>query len=175
MVSDGGGPSSNPAAYQITTAGSSHDLAAVKALLRAYAASLDVDLAYQNFDEELAGLPGQYVAPAGALLLARGLDGAPLGCVALRAMADAGCCELKRLFVLPATRGIGLGRALVAAIVREAQILGYREIRLDSLPSMTQAIALYRKAGFIDAAPYYDTPIVGTVFLRQVLGSAVEH
>jgi ribosomal protein S18 acetylase RimI-like enzyme len=146
------------------------DLAAATALFRAYAASLEVDLAYQGFEAELAGLPGKYAPPRGELLLARGEDGAPLGCVALRPMDEAGCAEMKRLYVQPAGRGMGLGRALVEAIIARATALGYREMRLDSLPSMGDAIALYRKCGFEPMAPYYATPIAGTVFLRLSLG-----
>jgi ribosomal protein S18 acetylase RimI-like enzyme len=145
------------------------DLADVAALFRAYAASLDVDLAYQDFAGELAALPGAYAPPHGCLLLARDADGTAIGCVALRPLAPAGACEMKRLYVMPAARGHGLGARLVAAIVREAQAIGYREMRLDTLPTMTGAIALYRRMGFAPMAPYYDTPVAGTLFMRRVL------
>ena len=145
------------------------DLAAVAALFRAYAASLDVDLGYQDFAGELAALPGRYAAPQGALLLARGPAGAALGCVGLRAIAPAGTCEMKRLYVAPAGRGTGLGRRLVLAALRRAVRLGYREMRLDTLASMTAAQALYRQLGFAPIAPYYDTPVAGTVFLHRAL------
>lgn len=145
------------------------DLAAIRALFEAYAAGLGVDLGYQGFAAELAGLPGAYAPPGGALLVARGADGAPLGCVALRPMADAGCCEMKRLYVAPAGRGGGLGRALVAAVIAEAKGRGYREMRLDSLPFMTTAVALYRSLGFRETPPYYPTPVAGTVFLALTL------
>lgn len=156
------------AAFRIgpATAG---DIAAVAALFRAYAASLPVDLAYQDFAAELAGLPGKYAPPAGALLLARGAARAPLGCVALRPMDAPGRCEMKRLYVSPAGRGLGLGRALVEAIFDEARRLGHREICLDTLPSMTEAIALYARLGFAPIAPYYDTPVAGTHFLARAL------
>lgn len=144
------------------------DLAAVIALFRAYAASLDVDLAYQGFEAEMAAMPGKYAPPAGRLLLARSAAGVPLGCVGLRALG-AGSCEMKRLYVAPEGRGSGLGARLVQAVIREAEVIGYREMRLDSLPSMGPAIALYRKQGFEEMAPYYDTPIAGTVFLRRML------
>jgi ribosomal protein S18 acetylase RimI-like enzyme len=148
-------------------------LDAARRLFGAYAASLDIDLAYQGFAAELAGLPGQYAPPAGALLLAHGLgpgtQGEALGCVALRPLPADGCCEMKRLYVAPRGRGLGLGRALVDAILAEAARIGYREIRLDTLPSMAAAIALYRKAGFLPADPYYDTPIAGTIFLARSL------
>jgi len=145
------------------------DLAAVVALFRAYAASLDVDLAYQGFEAEMAAMPGKYAPPAGRLLLARSGGGTPLGCVGLRPLDPPGCCEMKRLYVAPEGRGIGLGARLVAAVIGEAEAIGYREMRLDSLPSMGPAIALYRRHGFETMAPYYDTPVAGTVFLRRVL------
>ncbi len=145
------------------------DLGAVRSLFAAYAASLPVDLAYQGFAAELAGLPGAYAPPAGALLLARGADRTPLGCVALRPMAEAGLAEMKRLFVAPAGRGRGLGRALAEAALAAAEARGYREMRLDSLPTMATAIALYRMLGFREIAPYYPTPVAGTVFLARAL------
>lgn len=154
---------------RITPAITATDLAAITDLFRAYAASLDVDLAYQDFKAELAGLPGKYAPPSGALLLARGVGGHNLGCVALRAMETPGCCEMKRLYVAPEGRGLGLGRRLVEALIQEAKRLGYREMQLDTLPSMADAQALYRKLGFEVAVPYYDTPIEGTVFLRRQL------
>lgn len=155
--------------FEITPASAPQDIQAVARLFRAYAGSLDVDLGYQDFDAELAGLPGKYTSPSGALLLARSRGGEALGCVALRPMDEPGCCEMKRLFVLPVGRGLGVGRALVEAIVTRASTLGYSEMRLDSLPSMTDAIALYRKCGFEPIAPYYDTPIEGTAFFRTYL------
>ncbi len=148
------------------------DLAAVVDLFRAYAASLDVDLAYQDFEAELAAMPGKYAGPEGALLLARGSNGAPLGCAGLRPMPASGCCEMKRLFVTPEGRGSGLGGQLVNAVVKTAQEIGYREMRLDTLPSMAGAQALYRKLGFEIIAPYYETPIAGTIFMRRLLGPA---
>ena len=145
------------------------DLEAVRELFRAYAASLAVDLAYQNFADELASLPGKYAPPRGMLLLARTHAGVPMACVALRPMIVSECAEMKRLYVKPAGRGLGLGRSMVETIVSEARRLGHREIRLDTLPSMSEAIALYRKCGFEPIVPYYDTPVAGTLFLgRQV-------
>ncbi len=134
-------------------------------LFRAYAASLDVDLAYQDFAAELAGLPGKYAPPRGVLLLARDAARRPAGCVALRPMGADGVCEMKRLYVAPSARGSGLGRALVDAAIDAATRLRYREMRLDTLPSMGTAQALYEAVGFVPAAPYYDTPIAGTLFL----------
>ncbi|MEO5867874.1 MAG: helix-turn-helix domain-containing GNAT family N-acetyltransferase [Sphingomonas sp.] len=145
------------------------DLAAVKALFADYAASLSIDLEYQHFAEELAGLPGDYAAPRGALFLARDIDATPLGCVALRPAACAGDAEMKRLYVAPAARGTKLGLRLAEAMIAEAARLGYRAICLDTLPEMTAAQGLYRALGFLPAAPYYTTPVAGTVFLRRAI------
>jgi ribosomal protein S18 acetylase RimI-like enzyme len=145
------------------------ELAAVIALFRAYAASLDIDLSYQDFAAEMQAMPGKYAPPAGELLLARRSDGRPVGCVGLRPLEPRGCCEMKRLYVAPEGRGAGLGARLVAAVVREAERIGYREMRLDTLPSMTGAIALYRKFGFEPMEPYYATPVIGTIFMRRPL------
>jgi ribosomal protein S18 acetylase RimI-like enzyme len=148
---------------------SAGDLDAVKRLFTAYASALGVDLSYQGFEAELANLPGKYAAPSGALLIARGMDSDPLGCVGLRPIAPDGCCEMKRLYVSPRARGLGLGKALVDAIVAEAIRIGYREMRLDTLPTMGEAIGLYRKAGFLPIAPYYETPVAGTIFMGRPL------
>ena len=155
------------ATFQIGQARSQDDLRAAAALFEAYAASLDVDLSYQGFAAELAGLPGQYAPPSGALLLARDRAGAAAGCVALRPMAEAGCCEMKRLYVATSARGLGLGRALAETVISEAARLGYSEMRLDTLSSMASAIALYEALGFTEIAPYYDTAPPGTIFLRR--------
>ena len=145
------------------------DLASVAALFRAYEASLDVDLTYQDFARELASLPGKYAPPAGALLLARDSAGTPLGCVAMRALDMPGRCEMKRLYVAPEGRGTGLGRRLMDALIAEARRMGHREMLLDTLPGMAEAQGLYRSAGFVPAEPYYATPVEGTVFLRLPL------
>ena len=157
------------APFQIVPVGTAADLGAVKRLFTAYASGLGIDLSYQGFDEELAGLPGKYAGPSGVLLIARGIDGEPLGCVALRPLDDAGRCEMKRLYVSPQARGSGLGKVLVDAIVKEATRIGYREMRLDTLPTMTGAISLYRKAGFLPIDPYYETPVAGTIFMGRRL------
>jgi GNAT superfamily N-acetyltransferase len=161
-----------PAPAAITPVRTADDLASVITLFRAYAGSLQVDLTYQNFEAEMAAMPGKYAPPNGELLLARALSGAPIGCVGLRPLDDPGCCEMKRLYVSPEGRGIGLGRRLVEAVVREAERIGYSELRLDTLPFMDDAIALYRKSGFEPMEPYYETPVVGTVFLRRSLRQA---
>ena len=145
------------------------DLPAITQLFRAYAASLPIDLGYQGFDGELAALPGKYAPPAGALLIARDVRGASLGCVAVRPLEQPGVCEMKRLYVAPEGRGLGLGNALALAIVDAARAAGHREMRLDTLPTMLSAQALYRALGFAEIAPYYESPIVGTVFMSLKL------
>ncbi|MBZ9937639.1 GNAT family N-acetyltransferase [Mesorhizobium sp. BR1-1-16] len=156
--------------FEIVTARKPAELADVARLFVAYAASLGIDLAYQDFSGELAGLPGQYGPPDGALLLARDADGLALGCVALRPFAP-DVVEMKRMYVAPAGRGLGLGRALLDAILVEARKLGAREIVLDTLPELAAAIALYRSAGFEEIPPYYKTPIERTIFFRLKLGA----
>ena len=159
--------------FRIAPVRTANDLKATVKLFRAYASSLDVDLSYQNFEAEMEAMPGKYAPPAGELLLARDRGGTPMGCVALRPLDAQGCCEMKRLYVVPEGRGSGLGRKLVDAVVKEAERIGYREMRLDTLPSMTGAIALYRKLGFEPIEPYYATPVIGTIFMRRSLaGSA---
>lgn len=146
------------------------DLPAVTRLFRDYAASLSVDLAYQDFESEVASLPGKYAPPRGALLLARDAGGKPSGCVALQPIEPETCCEMKRLYVSPSARGSGLGARLVDAILREAGRIGYREMRLDTLPDMHAALSLYRRSGFEEMPPYYESPVAGTVFMRRRIG-----
>lgn len=155
--------------FQITAVRTAADLEATITLFRSYAASLDVDLAYQDFEGEMAAMPGKYAPPAGELLLARDADGWAVGCVGLRPLDASGCCEMKRLYVCPEGRGSGLGKGLVDALVEVAERIGYREMRLDTLPSMAGAQALYRKLGFEVVEPYYDTPVAGTLFMRRRL------
>ena len=139
-------------------------LAEVATLFREYAASLGIDLAFQGFEQECAVLPGAYAPPGGCLLLGmRG--GATLGCVALHRL-DSATCELKRLYVREAERGSGAGRALVMAAIEVARAIGYRAIRLDTLPTMGSAIALYRSLGFAPIAAYRHNPIEETLFLE---------
>lgn len=160
-----------PAArFRIEPARTEADLEAVADLFRAYAESLGIDLGYQGFETELASLPGLYTPPRGELLLARDADGEPLGCVAVKPIPPEGCCEMKRLYVAPHGRGTGLGRALMNAIVETAARLGYREMRLDTLPTLVEAVSLYRTGGFETIPPYYDTPLGGTIFMARRLG-----
>jgi len=155
--------------FHIAAVSTPDDLAAVVGLFRAYAASLSVDLAYQNFEAEMQAMPGAYAPPSGALLIARGEGREPLGAVALRPMAETGRCEMKRLYVTQAGRGRGVGEGLVNALAATALHIGYREMWLDTLPDMVAAQALYRRLGFETTAPYYDSPIAGTVFMRRLL------
>ena len=161
----------SPGQPSIGQATNADDIAAVRTLLLAYAASLDVDLCFQGFDAELARLPGAYAPPEGALLLARAPDGAPLGCAALRRISG-GIAEMKRLYVLPEGRGRKLGLLLAESIIEEAIARGYRELRLDTLPGMEEAQALYAKLGFRPVTPYYDSPVEGTAFLALALPHA---
>ncbi len=143
------------------------DVHDVRELLREYAAALTFPLDFQGFDRELAELPGAYAPPKGALLVARA-DGAAAGCVALRPL-DETTCELKRLYVRRAHRGRGVGRLLVASILEEARRRGYRMMRLDTVPGMEAAQALYEQLGFREIAPYTDNPVEGTRFLELEL------
>jgi GNAT superfamily N-acetyltransferase len=146
----------------------SHGLQAVLALFREYADSLGIDLGFQHFAEELAELPGKYGAPAGCLLLAM-VNDKPAGCVALRRLAD-GVCEMKRLYLRPSYRNIGLGRTLAERIIQEARDLGYVHMRLDTIPSiMGKAVSMYRAIGFEVIPPYCENPIPGAVCMELSL------
>ncbi|MBE0689139.1 MAG: GNAT family N-acetyltransferase [Anaerolineae bacterium] len=140
------------------------DLAVIREIFREYAASLGVDLCFQNFDEELATLPGKYATPAGQLLLAWE-QGRAMGCVALRPMGE-GACEMKRLYVRAPGRGQGLGRRLAEAICAVARDAGYQRIRLDTLATMTAAQEIYLAMGFKPIPAYVFNPIEGTRYLE---------
>jgi putative acetyltransferase len=146
-------------------------LNATRAILREYAAQLGVDLCFQNFDAELADLPGEYAGPRGALLLAT-VDGEVAGCGALRALADAdypNACEMKRLYVRPAFRRFGLGRLLAQALMDRGLQAGYSNLLLDTLDDMEAARGLYVSLGFEEIAPYYFNPIPGAHYLKASL------
>lgn len=144
-----------------------NDMGVVRELFREYQAFLGVDLCFQDFERELASLPGSYAPPAGALLLAMAND-AVAGCVGLRPLSD-GACEMKRMYVRPAFRGLGLGRALADAVVAAAVEAGYRSMRLDTLETLHTAIDMYRSMGFAPIEPYYHNPLPGVLYLEKAL------
>lgn len=148
--------------YEIQPATLDH-LPKVRDLLREYVEWIGLDLGFQEIDAELSGLPGDYAPPRGALLVAC-RDQVPVAMIGLRPL-DEVTCEMKRLYVQPSARGQGLARALIVRLLDEARALGYREIRLDTLPMMGDAQGLYVALGFHDIAPYYETPIAGTRFM----------
>jgi len=151
----------------ISQAAASEEIAAVRALMLEYHALLGVDLCLQGFEAEVRDLPGSYAPPRGRLLLAIHA-GSAVGCVALH---EAGWprAEMKRLFVRPSGRGLGLGRALVSAVLAQAVAIGYTEVVLDTLPSMAEAQQLYEQFGFRDIPPYRSNPVQGARYLSKSL------
>jgi ribosomal protein S18 acetylase RimI-like enzyme len=148
------------------------DLAAAKALFLDYAASLGFSLAFQDFESEMAAFPGAYAPPMGAILVAERED-AIVGAVALRDLGE-GACEMKRLYLKPAARRGGLGRRLAEAAVAEGRRLGYRRMRLDTMPTMAEALALYRAMGFREIVPYYaGNPFADAVYLELDYGAGL--
>lgn len=148
----------------IVPAHTGKSLPQVRLLLEEYAASLGITLCFQGFGEELAALPGSYAPPSGRLLLAL-QRGDLAGCVALRRLTP-DVCEMKRLYVRPGFRGLGIGRMLAERIIHEGKVAGYRRVRLDTLPTMISARALYRTMGFHEIAPYTSNPVEGVAFLE---------
>jgi GNAT superfamily N-acetyltransferase len=137
-------------------------------LFQEYAQSLGVNLCFQNFEQELAGLPGHYAPPDGRLLLAE-YELQLAGCVALHKWED-GICEMKRLYLRPSFRGKGLGRAIAEKIITDARSIGYRRMRLDTIePLMKDAVEMYRKLGFREIAPYRPNPIAGAMYMELQL------
>ncbi|HLI34866.1 MAG TPA: GNAT family N-acetyltransferase [Terriglobia bacterium] len=157
----------NRVMFQITHAHSASEIEEARQLFREYAASLDFSLCFQGFDQELAGLPGDYAPPWGRLLLAQNESGVA-GCAALRKI-DGEFCEMKRLYVRPIFRGHQLGRALALRVIEEAREIGYQQMRLDTLPSMKEAIALYQSLGFRRIDPYRYNPITGAIYMELAL------
>jgi ribosomal protein S18 acetylase RimI-like enzyme len=151
----------------ITSALLPDDIQVARSLFLEYGKSLNFDLCFQSFDEELAALPGQYAPPDGRLFIAR-YDGKAAGCIALRKL-DNSICEMKRLYVKPEFRGKKIGELLVRRILREASGQGYRTMRLDTVPSMITAQTLYRSLGFVEITSYCANPVEGAVFMERDL------
>jgi ribosomal protein S18 acetylase RimI-like enzyme len=153
---------------KLLQAKSDREVNEVRLLFEEYSAWLGFSLCFQNFDKELAGLPGDYSPPHGRLLLAAENDQLA-GCVALRKIGE-GTGEMKRLYVRPEFRGKGLGRALTETVIKAARDLGYERLRLDTLPGkMDQAIAMYRSLGFRSIEPYYDNPYADAAYMELTL------
>jgi ribosomal protein S18 acetylase RimI-like enzyme len=146
----------------------SSQITEARELFLEYAQSLGFSLCFQNFDKELAGLPGDYAPPDGRLLLAE-FEGQLAGCVALHKLADE-ICEMKRLYLRPQFRGKRLGRVLADRIITEARAIGYKRMRLDTVePVMKDAVAMYRRIGFKEIAPYCENPIAGALYMELQL------
>ncbi|MEO7152059.1 MAG: GNAT family N-acetyltransferase [Burkholderiaceae bacterium] len=163
--------SDSPPRIELVNVDTSERLAAARLIFREYADSLDIDLCFQNFEAELAVLPGEYAPPSGQLLLAM-VDGGLAGCGAVRGLADSdhsNACEMKRLFVRPAFRRFGLGRLLAEQLMDDARHLGYSSMLLDTLDEMEAARELYTALGFEEVAPYYYNPIAGAHYLKADL------
>jgi ribosomal protein S18 acetylase RimI-like enzyme len=154
-----------PSATRVRDARGDDDLRIVRTLFKEYAASLDVDLCFQGFAQELASLPGAYAPPGGCLLLAERDE--VVGCVALRPLGDttSRTGEMKRLYVRAVGRGLGVGRLLARAAIERARTAGYREVKLDTLVTMHEARALYASLGFRACEPYYDNPLAGVAYM----------
>lgn len=160
--------SSNPE-LQTELVSSPEQIAAIRELFLEYAKSLGFSLCFQNFDQELANLPGDYASPAGRLWLVT-YNGEFAGCVALHKIAS-DICEMKRLYIRPQFRGKGLGRDLAEKVISAAREIGYKKLRLDTVePVMTAAVAMYRKLGFREIPPYRPNPMPGALYMELDLG-----
>ena len=152
----------------MVAASSPAQIAQTRELFLEYAASLGFSLCFQNFDAELAGLPGDYAPPEGRLLLTE-WEGQLAGCGALHKL-EADICEMKRLYLRPQFRGKGLGRTMAERLIAEAREMGYRRMRLDTVgPVMKDAVAMYRRLGFKEIAPYRENPMAGTLYMELEL------
>ncbi|MDB5816964.1 MAG: family acetyltransferase [Rhizobacter sp.] len=170
MVSSEGSPERSPE-IQLIQPQAPHQLDATRAVISEYVASLGIDLQFQNVDDELAALPGEYSPPLGRLLLAT-IDGEIAGCGAFRPITDvdhANACEMKRLYVRKAFRRFGLGRVIAQALMDHAREVGYSVMLLDTLDEMESARGLYTTLGFEEVAPYYFNPIAGSHYLKAAL------
>jgi len=165
------GPS-DPAGERIDPATTPTEVEEVRALFLEYATGLGVDLSFEHFDEELRSLPGPYAPPRGTLLVVHRAS-EPVGCAGVRPLAS-GECELKRLYLRPAVRGHGLGRRLLGRALDFAAAAGYATMWLDTLPSMVEAIGLYRSLGFVEVPEYRPNPIPGTRYFRRELPARAE-
>ena len=153
---------------RILQAETSEDIASARTLFREYEAWLGMSLCFQDFEEEVANLPGKYVPPEGRLYLAY-VDNQLAGCIALRKLED-GICEMKRLFLRENARGHGLGNQLIEKLVDDARAFGYSKMRLDTFPpKMGKAVSLYEALGFSPIPPYYDNPNEGVLFMELTL------
>jgi putative acetyltransferase len=161
----------NAVPVKLRKAAGDADMESARRLFVDYAKSLGFSLCFQNFDEELASLPGKYAPPSGEIILAEA-DGEAVGIVALRKLDD-GVCEMKRLYVSPLERGTGLGGRLARAIIDAARAKGYGAMRLDTLESMAAAIVLYQHLGFVEIAPYYNNPLPGARYFELKLHAHV--
>lgn len=150
---------------RLIQAETSEQVEEARRLFREYEAATGVDLCFQNFEAELRGLPGDYAPPEGRLFLLEDEAGRAVGCVALRKI-DEGVCEMKRLYLRPAARGTGAGRRLAEDLIAEARRIGYERMRLDTLPQMREAIALYRSLGFRETEPYRFNPVEGALYME---------
>ena len=166
-----------PARIALLAAQTASELQAVRELFHEYAQSLSVDLCFQNFEAELAGLPGDYATAGGALLLAT-VDGQPAGCVAMRPLPDSdhtNACEMKRLYVRPSFRRYGLGLQLTRQLMDMAVQAGHSCMLLDTLDDMEAARGLYQTLGFFEVPPFYFNPLPGAHYLKVVLGAPGAH
>ncbi|MCI5043852.1 MAG: GNAT family N-acetyltransferase [Aquisalinus sp.] len=160
-------------AFTLKPARSAKDLLLAAQLFREYAAELGEDLCFQGFTEELASLPGRYAPPKGEILLARHEDTTPVGCIAMRPLdtpaGSKNTCEMKRMYVQASGRGHGLGKAMVAEILKLAKMSGYQVMRLDTLPRLKAALHLYHEAGFTEITAYYENPLPRVIYLEKQL------